>query len=179
MQMAAIEFARNVLGLKNANSEEIDTKTNYPVIHIMPKQKEYLEKKKYGGTIRLGAWPCVIEKETVLDFAYKKYGGKKTNPWYLPNPKMISEKQKPKTVNRIVVFERHRHRYEFNNKYKNLFIKNGFIFSGSSPDRKLVEAIELHNHPFFVGTQFHPEYLSRPLTPHPIFLSFVEAAIKK
>ena len=147
MQMATIEFARHVLGMKNASSEEINPKTKYPVIHIMPNQKQYLAKKNYGGTIRLGAWPCKIKKGTKLWQMYKKN----------------------------LIHERHRHRYEFNNIYKKKFEKAGFIISGTSPDGKLVEAIELENHPFFVGTQFHPEYLSRPLFPHPIFLGFIKA----
>jgi CTP synthase len=175
MQMATIEFARNVLGMKSANTEEVNSKTKYPVIHIMPGQVEYLKKKQYGGTIRLGAWPCMIKKGTKLDKAYKKYGGRKSNPWYLPIP--LSKHESPTTRHQSLIYERHRHRYEFNNKYRKIFEKEGFIISGSSPDGKLIEAIELKNHPFFVGTQFHPEYLSRPLTPHPIFLSFIEAIL--
>ncbi len=170
MQMAVIEFARNVLKLDDANSQEVNPQTPYSVIHIMPNQKEYLEKKQYGGTIRLGAWPCVVRKGTVLEKAYKTYGADKDNPWFIPRGKKIKLKE-------FVVFERHRHRYEFNLKYRKLFEKNGFVISGMSPDKKLVEAIEIKNHPFFVGTQFHPEYLSRPLTPHPIFISFLKAAI--
>lgn len=151
MQMAVIEFARNVLGFKNANSEEVNPKTPYPVIHIMPKQKEYLAKRQYGGTIRLGAWPCQIEKNTLLYQFYKKN----------------------------LVYERHRHRYEFNYKFKSNFEKAGMVFSGKSPDNKLIEAIELplKVHPFFLGVQFHPEYKSRPLSPHPIFLNFIKSCI--
>lgn len=150
MQMAVIEFARNVLGLKGANSIEINSKTKYPVIHIMPNQRQYLAKKQYGGTIRLGSWPCVLKKGSKLS---KIYGGK------------------------TLINERHRHRYEFNNTYKEKFEKEGMIFSGTSPDGKLIEAIELPNHSFFVGTQFHPEYISRPLAPHPIFVSFLTSMI--
>lgn len=145
MQMAAIEFARNVLKLKDANSTEVNPKTKHPVIHIMPDQKEYLKRHQYGGTIRLGAWPCKIKKDTKL---YEIFG-------------------------KDLVYERHRHRYEFNNKFKKKFESKGFVISGVSPDGKLVEAIELKNHKFFVGTQFHPEYISRPLTPHPVFVSFL------
>lgn len=176
MQMASIEFGRNVCGFKKANSEEVNPKTPHPVIHIMPKQKEYLSKNQYGGTIRLGAWPCKIKSGTKLEKAYKTYGKDKKAPWYQKNPKLSlkSTSGAGKTI-----FERHRHRYEFNNKYKKDYEKHGFVFSGTSPDGKLVEAIELTDHPFFVGTQFHPEYLSRPLRPHPIFLGFVEAAIKR
>lgn len=152
MQMASIEFARNILKLKGANSQEVNPKTPHPIIHIMPNQKEYLAKKQYGGTIRLGAWECRIKPNTILADAYR----------------------------RTTVFERHRHRYEFNNKYRKMFEKAGMRFSGVSPDNKLIEAIELEQkiHPFFVGVQFHPEYKSRPLSPHPIFLSFIKATIK-
>jgi len=163
MQMATIEFARNVLNLKKANTTEADPKTPHPVIHIMPKQEEYLSRRQYGGTIRLGAWPCVVKKGSKLAEAYLKYGRVK--------------KARPKN-GKILIFERHRHRYEFNNKYRRKYQKNGFVISGTSPDGKLVEAIEIANHPFFLGTQFHPEYISRPLTPHPLFISFLEAIIK-
>ncbi|MFZ5932671.1 MAG: CTP synthase [Patescibacteria group bacterium] len=159
MQMATIEFARNVLGLIKANTTEADAQTPYPVIHIMPNQAEYLSKRQYGGTIRLGAWPCVVKKGTKLGEAYLKYA-------------------KVKNAGRLLIYERHRHRYEFNNRYREKFEKNGFVISGTSPDGKLVEAIEIKSHPFFVGTQFHPEYISRPLTPHPIFVSFIEAILK-
>ncbi|MFA5050790.1 MAG: CTP synthase [Patescibacteria group bacterium] len=151
MQMAVIEFARHVCKLRKANSEEADPKTPHPVIHIMPNQKEYLAKKQYGGTIRLGAWPCALKKGTKIYNIYQQ------------------EK----------IFERHRHRYEFNNKYRELMIKNGLIIGGTSPDDKLVEAIELNNHPFFVGTQFHPEYKSRFLEPHPLFKAFIKACLGK
>ena len=155
MQMAVIEFARNVLGFKDANSEEIDPKTKHPVIHIMPGQKELIAKKQYGGTIRLGGWPCKIISGTHLAKAYKKYTDKK------------------------VVRERHRHRYEFNNDYREQFEEAGLTVSGTSPDGNIVEAIEITNHPFFVGTQFHPEYISRPLNPHPLFVEFVRVCLKK
>jgi CTP synthase len=173
MQMAVIEFARDVLKLNNANSAEANALTKYPVIHIMPNQAEYLAKKQYGGTIRLGAWPCVVKKGTELDEAYSKYGKIKNAPWFKPrpNPSKLFVNQKR------LIYERHRHRYEFNNIYKGKFEKNGMVISGTSPDGKLVEAIELKNHPFFVGTQFHPEYLSRPLSPHPVFVSFLESML--
>ncbi len=152
MQMAVIEFARHVLGFKQANSAEVSPRTPHPVIHIMPDQKKYLEKHQYGGTIRLGAWPCRLKRGTIAAKAYGK----------------------------IRISERHRHRYEFNNQYRKQFEKAGMVISGTSPDGKLVEAIELSPkiHPFFVGTQFHPEYKSRPLTPHPLFLGLIQAAIK-
>ena len=151
MQHAVIEFAQDVAGIKDANSEEIDPKTKNPVVHIMEYQKKILATKRYGGTIRLGAYPCVVKPGTLLS---EIYGGKKT------------------------VSERHRHRYEFNNDYKAQLTKKGLIISGTSPDGKLVEAVELKDHPFFLGTQFHPEYKSRPLMPHPIFVKFIEAASK-
>ncbi len=172
MQMAVTEFARNVLKLKGANSAEVDPKTKYPVIHIMPDQLEYLKKKQYGGTIRLGSWPCKLTAKTKLAEAYKKYGQDKDAPWNTED----NFKTKDKTN---VVFERHRHRYEVNSEYREQLEKAGMIISGTSPDGQLVEAVELKNHPFFVGTQFHPEYIARPLRPHPVFLAFVEAVKKK
>ncbi len=174
MQMATIEFARNVLGFKDANTQEANPQTKHPVIHIMPNQKEYLQKRQYGGTIRLGAWPCVLKRGSRLEKLYLKYGRDENNPWFVPrNLKKIRIDKKFG----MTVFERHRHRYEFNLKYKNYFEKKGFIVSGFSPDKKLVEAIELKDHPFFIGTQFHPEYLSRPLTPHPIFLALIKSTL--
>ena len=150
MQMAAIEFARNVCGLEGSNSEEADPKTKYPIFHIMPDQKKYLEEKKYGGTIRLGGWPCKLQKGTKIKDIYKK-----------------DEET-----------ERHRHRYEFNNEYKEKLEEKGLTICGTSPDNKLVEAIEITEHPFFIGTQFHPEYISRPLNPHPLFVEFVKKCKK-
>ncbi len=153
MQMAVVEFARNVCGLTNANSEEVDSKTPYPVIHVMPDQKEYLAKNQYGGTIRLGSWPCKVAKNTHLFDAYRKTD----------------------------VSERHRHRYELNNEFREVLVKKGLVISGTSPDGKLVEAIELPKtvHPFFVGVQFHPEYQSRILKPHPLFVEFIKCAKSK
>jgi len=185
MQMAVIEFARNVLGLKNANSIEVDPETKYPVIHIMPNQKEYLTKKQYGGTIRLGSWPCILKKGSKLAKIYNSIQ---------ENPDLIGDELNadmssffrgiPRSLerggchnDRNVIHERHRHRYEFNNTYKEKFEKAGMVFSGTSPDGKLIEAIELTNHKFFIGTQYHPEYISRPLTPHPIFVSFLSSMI--
>ena len=153
MQMAVIEFARNVLELKGANTEEADPQTKHPVIHTMDYQKELIKKHEYGGTIRLGSYPCKIKKYTRLYKAYSSLF----------------------TIDGSLVSERHRHRYEFNNRYKDKFQKAGMIISGTSPDGKLVEAIELPNHKFFVGTQFHPEYKSRPLNPHPLFVEFLRS----
>lgn len=172
MQMAVIEFARDILKMKKANTTEADPTTNCPVIHIMDDQKEYLLKKQYGGTIRLGAWPCLVKKGTKLEAAYKEYGAVKNAPWFEKRDKNVKYGK-----NDLIIFERHRHRYEFNNKFKNDYEKNGFMVSGTSPDGKLVEAFELKDHKFFVGTQFHPEYISRPLTPHPIFISFLKSAL--
>jgi len=157
MQMAVIEFARNVMGLKDANSEEVNPKTKDPVIHMMPGQKDYLAKKQYGGTIRLGAWPCKLKKDSLAFEVYKKYGG----------TRLIKD----------TVMERHRHRYELNNSYKKALEKAGLLIAGTSPDGLLCEIVELpkNTHPFFVGTQFHPEYKSRPLEPHPLFIGFIEA----
>ena len=162
MQMATIEFARHKAGLSGANSEEADNKTKYPVIHVMPDQKEYLAKKQYGGTIRLGSWPCRVKPGSILDNVYNEYG------------------KEPNLIDEYIINERHRHRYEFNNEYREKLEKAGLVISGTSPDGKLVEAIELPKkvHPFFVGIQFHPEYKSRPLSPHPIFVAFIEAALK-
>ncbi len=150
MQMAVIEYARNVMHLEDANSEEANPETKYPVIHTMDYQKELIKKHEFGGTIRLGSYPCKIKKGTKLSSIYN---------------------------NKKIVDERHRHRYEFNNKYKEKLEKAGLVISGTSPDGKLVEAIELPNHKFFVGTQFHPEYKSRPLTPHPLFVEFLKSTI--
>jgi len=173
MQMATIEFARNVLKMERANSTEVDPNTKYPVIHVMPDQAAYLAKKQYGGTIRLGSWPCQIKEGTLLDKIYKELGKDRNAPWHSDRGKTLA----PNDM-KNVIYERHRHRYEFNNDYRDIFEKAGFTVSGTSPDGKLVEAIELKNHPFFVGTQFHPEYIARPHTPHPIFLAFVKAASK-
>ncbi len=149
MQMAVIEFARNVANLKDANSAEVDPKTKNPVIHIMPGQEKLIKEKGYGGTIRLGGWPCRVKAGTRLARAYARFTDKKT------------------------VSERHRHRYEFNNDYREIFENLGLTIAGTSPDGKIVEAVEITKHPFFVGVQFHPEYISRPLAPHPLFTEFV------
>lgn len=151
MQLAVIEFARNVAGLKKANTTEIDPKTPYPVIDFIPEQKDNIANNHYGATMRLGAWPCHINNVTISIKAY----GKKD------------------------ISERHRHRYEFNNEYRDLLTKKGLVVAGLNPERDLVEIIELKKHPFFVGTQFHPEFKSRPLNPHPLFKAFIKASITK
>lgn len=176
MQMAVIEYARNVLGWEDANSEEANPHTSHPVIHVMPHQKEYLSNKQYGGTIRLGAWPCVVKKNTQLHTAYDIF------PETYHDTDDLRDKWKGNDLNVSqdddIVFERHRHRYEFNNEYREEFEKNGFVISGTSVDGLLVEAIEIKDHPFYIGTQFHPELKSRPLRAHPLFVSFLEASLK-
>ena len=151
MQMATIEFARNVLKLKEAHTTEVDNETKHPVINVMPDQEKKLLKRDYGASMRLGSWACVLQPGSRAE---KAYGSRK-------------------------ITERHRHRYEFNNKYRKQFEAAGFVFSGTSPDGKLVEIIELRDHPFFVGVQFHPEFKSRPLSPGPLFREFIKASIKK
>lgn len=151
MQLAAIEFARNVLGLKNAHTTEIDPKTPDPVIHVMPEQRRLVHEKKYGGSMRLGVYECELKKRTIAALSY--------------NVKRVSE--------------RHRHRYEFNNAYQEIFEKRGMMVAGWNPERRLVEILELKNHPFFVGTQFHPELQSRFLRPHPLYTAFLKAAAKR
>lgn len=153
MQMAVIEFARDVAGFADANSMEVNPKTKHPVIHIMPGQEELIKEKGYGGTIRLGGWPCLIQPGTHLAKAYARF-----------------------TKNKVVS-ERHRHRYEFNNEYRDQFEKLGLKVAGTSPDGTIVEAVEIKDHPFFIGVQFHPEYISRPLTPHPLFVEFVKVSL--
>jgi len=162
MQMAVIEFARNILNMSDANSEEVNSKSKNMVIHMMEDQKEKIKNKEYGGTIRLGSWPCKVKKGSQLEKMYMKY----TNELYDSLP---------------IVDERHRHRYEFNNEYRELFEKKGLVLSGISPDGTLIEAVELSKdvHPFFIGTQYHPELKSRFLTPHPLFLGFIEACKKR
>jgi CTP synthase len=145
MQCAVVEWARNLAGLKDANSAEFDPTGTHPVINLLPEQQDVVD---LGGTMRLGLYPCRIEPNTL---AHKLYG-------------------------KEVIYERHRHRYEFNNTYRNLLLEAGYVISGTSPDGRLVEIIELPSHPFFVATQFHPEFKSRPSAPHPLFSGFIEAA---
>ncbi|MDO8498191.1 MAG: CTP synthase [bacterium] len=158
MQLAVVEYARNVLGLDGANTTEVDAKTRYPVIHIMSDQQKKLLEKDYGGTMRLGAWVCSLKENTLVRELYGTFG--------------------KLSAGKTTISERHRHRYEFNNEFMGKFLTNGLRIAGTSPDGKLVEIIELKNHPFFVGTQFHPELKSRPLEPHPLFLGFIKAAAK-
>lgn len=153
MQLAVIEFARNVAGLKNAHTTEVNAKTPYPVIDILPEQKTLLSNSQYGGTMRLGSYPANIKNGTVVRKLYGKSH----------------------------ISERHRHRYEVNPKYIKRLEKAGLVFSAVSPDRRLMEVAELPQtiHPFFAASQFHPEFQSNPFEPHPLFYGFVQAAKKK
>jgi CTP synthase len=158
MQCAVIEFSRHVLGLEKANSQEFDEFTPDPVIYLMTEwydfRKKRVEKRNEasnkGGTMRLGSYPCKLMKDTK---ALEAYG-------------------EPK------IEERHRHRYEFNKKYADALQKAGLVLSGTSPDEELVEIVELPGHPWFLGCQFHPEFKSRPMHPHPLFREFIAAAVK-
>jgi CTP synthase len=147
MQMAVIEFARHVVGLDGAHTEEVDPNTPHPVIHLLPEQRGVGDK---GGTMRLGAYPCRLLPHSL---AARVYGD-------------------------TVIYERHRHRYEVNNEYRALLERHGLVFSGVSPDNRLVEIIELPDHPFFLAGQFHPEFKSRPNRPHPVFVGLVRAALE-
>jgi CTP synthase len=157
MQMAVVEFVRHVAGMPEAHSTEFAKETPYPVIYLMTEwfdyQSQSIQKRDVtsdkGGTMRLGAYPCVLSAKSVAYKAYRK--------------REISE--------------RHRHRYEFNNEFKEKLAKAGLSFSGVSPDGELVEIIEIADHPWFLGCQFHPEFKSRPMNPHPLFVSFIEAAL--
>ena len=146
MQLAVIEYARNVCKMEKANSTEFNEDTMYPVIDFLPEQKDITDK---GGTMRLGAYPCLLGKDTC---AFKAYGRKE-------------------------ISERHRHRYEFNNEYKEILVQKGLRISGTSPDGHLIEMVELVDHPWFVGCQFHPEFKSKPTRPHPLFVKFIEASL--
>lgn len=148
MQLSIVEYARNVVGFTDAHSAELDPSTIHPVIHLMPEQDGV---EDLGGTLRLGAYPCVLKEGTI---AHKLYGTTE-------------------------ISERHRHRYEVNNYYREDLKKHGMIFSGLSPDGRIVEMIELKDHPWFVATQAHPEFKSRPNRPHPLFKGFIEAALNK
>ncbi|MBI5681926.1 MAG: CTP synthase [Deltaproteobacteria bacterium] len=148
MQVAVIEMARNLCGLKDANSSEFNPDTPHPVIDMLLEQRGVSSK---GGTMRLGAYPCTIKKDTL---AYKIYG-------------------------KTEISERHRHRYEVNNNYREALEGCGVVFSGLSPDKNLVEITELKEHPFFIGCQFHPEFKSKPMPPHPMFKEFIKAAVKE
>ncbi|PYZ92470.1 CTP synthetase [Salipaludibacillus keqinensis] len=145
MQLASVEFARNVLGYEDANSAELNPETSHAVIDLLPEQKDV---EDYGGTLRLGLYPCKLQENTKAYAAYDEQ----------------------------VIYERHRHRYEFNNQYREQMEEKGFIFSGLSPDGRLVEIVEIEDHPFFVASQFHPEFVSRPTRPQPLFREFIRAS---
>ncbi|MBF0378593.1 MAG: CTP synthase [Desulfamplus sp.] len=159
MHMAVIEFARNIAGMEDAHGEEFDEHTPYPVIYLMKEwydeQTKQMEKRDTtsdkGGTMRLGAYPCRLAPDTIAMSAYREEN----------------------------ISERHRHRYEFNNEYRERFEQVGLVISGTSPDGQLVEIVELKDHPWFLGCQFHPEFKSRPANPHPLFREFVKACLKK
>lgn len=152
MQLAVVSFARDIIGWKDATSSENDNKSKHQVIHLIPAQKKIMERRAYGGTMRLGAWEASVKKGTI---AYDIYGETDTS-------------------------ERHRHRYEFNDEFKTEFEKNGLVISARSKVENLCEIIELPKsvHPFYLGTQGHPEYKSKPLSPHPIFIEFLKASLK-
>jgi CTP synthase len=147
MQLAVIEYSRNVLGLTDANSAELDPQSTNHVIDIMPEQKEV---RQLGGTMRLGRYPCKIQPGTLAE---KIYG-------------------------ESLVYERHRHRFEVNNDYRDALEQAGAVFSGRSPDNHIVEMMELPNHPWYLAVQFHPEFKSRPNRPHPVFQSFIKASME-
>jgi len=158
MQLAVVEYARNVLGLKGAHTLECDADTTHPVIHMVTGQEDILKRRAYGGTMRLGRWECRVGAETIADWSYTKYNAYDN-------------------TDKKIVGERHRHRYEFNDAYAKQFEDAGMVIAGRSVVENLVEIIELpkQTHPFFLGTQYHPEYRSRPLAPHPLFLEFLSA----
>jgi CTP synthase len=148
MQMAVVEYARNVCGMTGANSSEFDLGSPYPVIDLLPEQKQITEK---GASMRLGAYPCTLEKDSFACAAYPS-----------------SE-----------ISERHRHRYEFNNEFKSALVEKGLRITGTSPDGRLAEIVEISDHPWFLGCQFHPEFKSRPTLPHPLFDRFIRAALEE
>ncbi len=160
LQIMTIEFARNVLGIKDATSEEFDANAKHPVVHTMADQRQKIADKNYGATMRLGVYPCKLIKGTKTHDAYLKSG------WI-------------KKSGNSVVLERHRHRYEVNNEYREQFDEAGLKISGVYEKGDLVEAMEIDKHPFMIGIQSHPEFLSRPMNPHPLFYGFIKASLKK
>ncbi len=159
LQLATIEFARNVAGIKDATSREFEKDAANAVIDVMEEQKVLLKEKHYGGTMRLGAYDCQVQENTISHEAYKDW--------------------EPKASGKYIISERHRHRYEVNNNYRDQLVQKGLVVAGLNPQKDLVEIIELKDHPFFVGVQFHPEFKSRPLKPQPLFKAFIKAAAKK
>ena len=148
MQMAVVEYARNVCGLAGANSSEFDDACPHPVIDLLPEQKKITEK---GASMRLGAYPCIVAKDSFASAAYDS----------------------------TEISERHRHRYEFNNEFKETLVEKGLRITGVSPDGRLAEIVEIGGHPWFLGCQFHPEFKSRPTKPHPLFSHFIRAALRE
>lgn len=161
MQLACIEYARNVAGLKNAHTTEVAPETPHPIIHDIPFNEKYQRIKGEGASMRLGAYDCILKPGTLAHSIYKKH-------------KAFKDEKKN------MISERHRHRFEFNNDYREALESEGFVISGTSPDDFFVEMIELpqDKHPFFIATQAHPEYKSRPLDPHPIFVEYLQAVLK-
>ncbi len=151
MQILTIEFARHTLNTQNVNSEEFSSKTEHPVIHIMQEQKQKMKNSDYGASMRLGAYPCLLKKGSR---SYSEYKNNK-------------------------ISERHRHRFEFNNSYREILENNGLIIAGTSPDNSLVEIVEVKDHPWMVGVQFHPEFKSRPFKPHPLFSGFIKTCLSE
>jgi CTP synthase len=158
MQLASIEFARNVVGFKDAHTQEVDPKSKHLIVHEIPFNEKYQKIKGEGASMRLGAYDCVLKKGSLAEKIYKKHNAFK------------NEKKN-------LISERHRHRFEFNNQYRKNLEEKGFVISGTSPDNFFVEMIELpqEKHPFFLATQAHPEYKSAPLQPHPIFIEYIKA----
>lgn len=159
MQLAVIEFARNVCNLKEVDSKEFNPKAKHLIIDLMEEQKKSIKKGNYGGTMRLGAYTCQIKRESLSYKIYKNSDFEK------------------KINGDLLIFERHRHRYELNNKFKEILEKKGMIIAGINPETNLVEIIEIKNHPFFIATQFHPEFKSRPLNPHPLFRELIRKSV--
>ncbi len=200
LQMAAIEFGRNQCSFQGANTKEINPDTKHPIIHLMPDQLKKLLGEGYGGTMRLGSYPCKLKKGSLAE---KLYEVKLPENYPLIDEGILSDLNSscpqdcgqyhvgvvsdhdspcPQDCGQYrdaerIIGERHRHRYEFNNDYREIMEKNGLVFSGTSPDGHLVEIIELpqETHPFFIGVQFHPEFRSKPLSPHPLFMGFAKA----
>ena len=162
MQLASIEFARHVVGLEGAHTVEVDPHTAHPIVHDIPFNEKYQTIKGEGASMRLGAYDCVLKPGTLAHSIYKKHHAFKDE-------------------SKNLISERHRHRFEFNNAYRAQLEEAGFVISGTSPDDFFVEMIELpqKDHPFFIATQAHPEYKSKPLSPHPLFVEYLEAVLKE
>lgn len=181
MQLMVIEYARHMAGLKGAQTAEIDPKAEHLVIDIMEHQKKLLEEGKYGASMRLGGYPCILDPKTIAGEAYAKAGWTMKTGEKHPSGRVVKEGIKYEIAKSApYIIERHRHRYEVNPEYVSQIVDAGLTFSGTSPDGHLMEIAELPReaHPFFLGVQFHPEFLARPLDPHPVFTAFVKACEK-